>query len=97
MTPHGGGYEMKYPIDSFKMFLDKEGLNNFVVKTNPKSGQSLTLRAQSFKDIRDHIVYRRKLPLMKEVFKYDLAEHVYDLKPLKQIYPPVSETVYGIF
>lgn len=96
IAPHGGGYELKYPIETFKMLLDKEGLNTFTIHAKPKINQDLILTSHSFKQIREHIVYRRKLPLMKEIFKAELVEHICDLKPLKQIYPPIRDQIYGI-
>ncbi len=96
ISPHGGGYELKYPIKSFNMVLNKEGLETFTIHAKPKNNQNLILTAHSFKELREHIVYRRKLPLMKEIFKAELVEHKYDLKPLKQIHPRPREHIYGI-
>ncbi|MFW9930164.1 MAG: hypothetical protein ACFFD1_12285 [Candidatus Thorarchaeota archaeon] len=90
-TPHGGGYEMKYPINEFIINLDKTGIKNFDITFGKNIKEpKLQFTAKSFREIRENITYRRKLAIMKEVFKADLAEHVYDLSPNKQIYPLVT-------
>ncbi len=89
-TPHGGGYEFKYPIKKFVMFLNEQGLDHFSVELKKPKEPSIKLIASYFKPIREYMTYRRKLPVMKEVFKAELTEHIYDLNPFMQLHPKVS-------
>ncbi len=90
MTPHGSGYEFKYPVKGCTINLDKNGLTDFSIKLQISEENIIQVNATYFKKIRNFMTYRRKLPIMKEVFYADLGEPVYDLKPLIQIHPKES-------
>ncbi|NPD90068.1 MAG: hypothetical protein HGN29_15245 [Asgard group archaeon] len=90
ITPHGSGYEFKYPISGCSFKLDKNGLRDFSISLKRPSGNIEQVNATYFKEIRNFMSYRRKLPIMKEVFLANLGEPVFDLKPLIQIHPKVS-------
>ncbi|MHA1304526.1 MAG: hypothetical protein ACTSQE_10135 [Candidatus Heimdallarchaeaceae archaeon] len=89
-TPHGGGYEFKYPVKEFVINLNAKGLHNFSVRLKKPTEPSIKLISSYFKPIREYMVYRRKMPIMKEVFRADLGDHIYDLVPLMQLHPKVS-------
>jgi hypothetical protein len=89
-SPHGGGYEFKLPVKSFTLHLDDKGIRNFDIQF-ARNGKVLDrIKASYFREVKEYMCFRRKLPLMREVFNADLIEHVYDLEPLMQIYPLVS-------
>jgi len=90
MTPHGSGYEFKYPIKSCSYKLDNNGITDFSISLKLPDGKIKQISATYFKQLRDFMVYRRKISIMKEVFLADLAEPIYDLKPLIQIHPRKS-------
>ena len=94
ITPHGGGYEFLHQITSFKLYLDNNGIAKFNLKFKPQyipaKDLNFMLEATYFREIREYITFRRKTPLMKEVHRADLIKHIYDFKPLKQIYPLIS-------
>ncbi|MHA1954181.1 MAG: hypothetical protein ACW96U_09585 [Candidatus Heimdallarchaeaceae archaeon] len=90
MTPHGSGYEFKYPISTCSFKLDKSGFRDFSISLQLPSSNIEQISATNFKEIRNFMTYRRKLPIMKEVFLADLGEPVSDLKPLIQIHPKES-------
>ncbi len=93
-SPHGGGYEFRYPVEKFSIKLSKNGIKNFEIELKLRNTQNKKLKANYFRQIKEYFSFRRKLPMMREVFKADLVEHIYDLEPLMQIYPLVS-TVGG--
>ena len=90
MTPHGSGYEFKYPVKGCSINLDKTGLTDFTIKLQISEDSTIKASATYFKKIRNFMTYRRKLPIMKEVFYANLGEPIYDLKPLIQIHPRES-------
>jgi hypothetical protein len=90
MTPHGSGYEFKHPIRGCSINLDKNGLTDFSIQLQIDRNNIKEINATYFKKIRNYMTYRRKLPIMKEVFLADLGEPIYDLKPLIQIHPRES-------
>ncbi|MHA2090819.1 MAG: hypothetical protein ACW98K_08160 [Candidatus Kariarchaeaceae archaeon] len=84
MTPHGGGYEFRFPVKQLDIRLGHEGIHDF----------SLDLRAQDglmsftyFREIREWMTFRRRAPIMREVDRADLAEIVFEMPNLMQIYP----------
>jgi hypothetical protein len=91
-TPHGAGYEFRFAVQNFKITLNNSGIShlNVTLKTNNATNEKKTLTFNSFRDIRDYMTYRRKLTIMKKIFRADLIYHVNDLLPVKQIYPLVS-------
>ena len=89
-SPHGGGYELRYPVNSFSINLGKKGIKNFKIELETPPGANKNIKATYFREIKEYMSFRRKLPLMREVFRADLVEHIYDLEPLMQIYPLVS-------
>ncbi len=91
-TPHGAGYEFKKDVLNFKIFLNSEGISHInldLLNTNVNSNV-LSLTFNSFRNIREHMTYRRKFSVLKEIFKADLIDHKFDLWPQKAIYPLVS-------
>ena len=90
MTPHGSGYEFKFPVVACEINLSKDGINEFSIELQISPNKTEKAQATYFKQIRNFMVYRRKLPIMKEVFLADLGEPIFDLKPLIQIHPKVS-------
>jgi hypothetical protein len=90
LTPHGSGYEFKYPISNCSFKLDKNGLADFTIDLILPDSRIERITATYFKQIRNFMTYRRKLPIMKEIFLADLGETVSDLKPLIQIHPRES-------
>jgi hypothetical protein len=90
VTPHGGGYELRYPFKSFSVNLDKEGIRYFELNLKDDNGINIKLEGKNFREIREYITFRRKLSIMANVFKADMVEHIFDLQPNKQIYPLVS-------
>ena len=82
ITPHGGGYELRFPFDSLRINLDSQGIESFDM-----SFLNQNLHFANFREIRQWITYRRKLGIMYQILKYDLADHIYDLPPLMQVYP----------
>ena len=88
--PHGGGYEFKVPIEGFEMFLSPEGIESLKVHTLTPKGKKKEFSANYFREIREILSFRRKLPLMREVYRAGLAEPIFDLTPLMQVYPLVS-------
>lgn len=84
MTPHGGGYEFRQPLKSLNIQLDNEGISQFRIQfTHSKEIEIFS----GFREIRDHMTYRRRTPIMQKVNFANLAEIVYELPPLMQIYP----------
>ena len=84
MTPHGGGYEFRHAIKSFEIRLGPEGIHDFNISMNKTNGN---MSFTYFREIRDHMTYRRRAQVMKEVYKANLAEIVYEMPGLMQIYP----------
>ncbi|MCE7737191.1 MAG: hypothetical protein GPJ54_20050 [Candidatus Heimdallarchaeota archaeon] len=84
MTPHGGGYEFRQPLNSLDVHLDKEGISKFQIKFK-NTNKHVTF--SSYREIRDHMTYRRRTPIMERVNFANLAEIVFELPPLMQIYP----------
>ena len=89
-TPHGGGYEIRYPVTKFILNLDKNGIKNFELTVKEKNDKEKRMKATFLREIKEYVSFRRKLPLMREVFRADLVEHIFDLEPLMQICPLVS-------
>ncbi|MHA2097470.1 MAG: hypothetical protein ACW99A_02180 [Candidatus Kariarchaeaceae archaeon] len=84
ITPHGGGYEFRQPLDSLEIQLGHEGIDLFKIKfKNSTENHDFTY----FREIRDHMTYRRRAPVMRKVSFADLAKIEYELPPLMQIYP----------
>lgn len=84
ITPHGGGYEFKNPISRVTINLDHEGIQNFNLKFDNDQRE---ISYAYHREIREHMTYRRKAPVLDKIFKANLAEIVYELPPLLQIYP----------
>ncbi len=89
-SPHGGGYELRYPVNMFSINLGKRGIKNLRIELKTPPGANKNIKATYFREIKEYMSFRRKLPLMREVFRADLVNHIYDLEPLMQIYPLVS-------
>ncbi len=89
-SPHGGGYEFRYPVEKFTIHLNRNGISDLEVQLKPKEKPKIQERVTYFRELKEHMCFRRKLPLMREVFRADLIKHIYDLEPLIQIYPLVS-------
>ena len=88
LTPHGGGYEFRQPVRSLKINLNQEGIKSFdLTLDTPDLNNMGPYKFEYFKQIRDLMTYRRKFPVMKEIFKAELANMVYELPSLMQIYP----------
>ena len=84
MTPHGGGYEFRQPLKSLEVCLDNEGISKFqILFKNTNEPQTFS----GFREIRDYMTYRRRAPIMQKVNGANLAEIIYELPPLMQIYP----------
>lgn len=84
MTPHGSGYEFRYPVDNFHVILDKEGIQYMGVQFKNDNKSHIF---EHFKQIRKFMTYRRRATIMREVYRADLAEIVYEMPGIKQIYP----------
>ena len=84
ITPHGGGYEFRYPVKHININLDNEGIKNFNLQFE-NIPREITYAYH--REIREHMSYRRKAPVLDKIFKANLAEIVYELPPLMQIYP----------
>ncbi|MDH5404273.1 MAG: hypothetical protein OEZ01_02510 [Candidatus Heimdallarchaeota archaeon] len=83
-VPHGGGYEFRHPVKSMEIRLGPEGIHDFNLHLNiPDGNMSFTY----FREIREWMTYRRKTPIIREIARADLAEIVYDLPGLMQVYP----------
>lgn len=89
-SPHGGGYEFLYPVEKFNIHLSKNGIYSFDAELKPAKKPKIQEKVTYFRELKEHMCFRRKLPLMREVFRADLIKHIYDLEPLMQIYPLVS-------
>ncbi|OLS18839.1 MAG: hypothetical protein HeimC2_43720 [Candidatus Heimdallarchaeota archaeon LC_2] len=84
ITPHGGGYEFIQPLDSLEINLDKNGINYFELKfRNSSENHKFTY----FREIRNYMTFRRRQPIMNMVHQANMAEIVYELPGLMQIYP----------
>ena len=88
-TPHGAGYEFKKDLEDFRIHLNHEGISHVDATLSGSNGK-IPLTFNSFRTIREHMTYRRKFSVLKEIYKADLIHHVYDLWPEKAIYPLVS-------
>ena len=86
LVPHGAGYEYKEKIKKIGITLNKEGIENIMMEFF----NTETVTVPNMRGIRDKITYRRKTPIMKQVAKFDLAEHILDLPYFYQIYPVKS-------
>ena len=86
-TPHGGGYEFRYPINSVDIQLNHEGIGEFTIELED---QRQKMSFNYFREIREWMTYRRKSAIITEMAKAGLAEIKYDLSSLMQIYPLVS-------
>jgi hypothetical protein len=89
-SPHGGGYEFLYPVKKFTLHLDKKGICFLEAELKPEKKPTIQEKVTYFRELKEYMCFRRKLPLMREVFRADLIKHIYDLEPLMQIYPLVS-------
>lgn len=94
-TPHGAGYEFKKDVKDFRIHLSQEGISHIDLElndVNKNTGEikALPLTFNSFRNIREHMTYRRKFQVLKEIYKADLIDHQFDLQPEKAIYPLVS-------
>lgn len=89
-SPHGGGYEFLYPVENFTIHLNNNGIGGLEIELQPEKKPKISEKVTYFRELKEHMCFRRKLPLMREVFRADLIEHIYDLEPLMQIYPLVS-------
>ncbi len=89
-SPHGGGYEFLYPVEKFTIHLDKRGIGYLEAELKPEKKPKIQKKVTYFRELKEYMCFRRKLPLMREVFRADLIKHIYDLEPLIQIYPLVS-------
>lgn len=87
VTPHGAGYEFRYPVKSLEIKLGPEGIMNFTLDLNATDAH---MSFTYFREIREWMTYRRRAPIMKEVDKANLAEIVYEMPSLMQIYPLTS-------
>ncbi|MHA2250062.1 MAG: hypothetical protein ACXAD7_06860 [Candidatus Kariarchaeaceae archaeon] len=84
LTPHGAGYEFRYPIKSVDIHLGPEGIFDFTLDLKaPDAHMSFTY----FREIREWMTYRRRAPIMREVDRADLAEIKFEMPSLMQIYP----------
>lgn len=86
-TPHGGGYEFKHPIEKMEIQLDSQGIAGFDVVLQ---GVEQEFNITHFKQMRHMMTFRRKLPVMRELFRADLADIVFEMPTLIQICPPKS-------
>ncbi len=84
--PHGSGYEFKNPVKDLEANLGPEGIHNFTIQIDGAERTTF----EYFREIRGHMTFRRKAQILKELFKADIAEIVYELPGLKQIYPLAS-------
>lgn len=80
--PHGSGYEFRNPIKDLEANLGPEGIHNFTIQSE---GEKTTF--EYFREIRHLMTFRRKAQILKEIFKAEIAEIVFELPGLKQIYP----------
>ncbi len=85
LTPHGGGYELRFPFDSLSIDVDSLGIRSFSMRFH---GRSLTFN--NFREIREWLTYRRKLGIMYRIFQFDLADHLFDLPAVMQVYPKTT-------
>ncbi len=83
IVPHGAGYEFKDKIHKIQIGLNKEGIEKITINF----ANTGTVSVPNMRSIRERITYRRKTPIMKQVAKFELAEHVFDLPYFYQIYP----------
>ncbi len=83
ITPHGGGYESRFPINYLKVNLDKNGIASFDMQLKDKHPMNFP----TFRHVREWLTYRRKWEIMRVVAKTDLADILFDLEPLMQVYP----------
>ncbi|MBY9001272.1 MAG: hypothetical protein KGD64_10180 [Candidatus Heimdallarchaeota archaeon] len=90
IIPHGAGYEFVKPIRNFSYALNKQGIENFTVEMERSGGIAIKETASSFREIRQYMSYKRKLPIMQKLFEADLGDHIHDLIPLIQIHPKRS-------
>lgn len=84
LTPHGAGYEFRFPIKSLKIQLGTEGISNFLLDLKAEDGR---MSFTYFREIREWLTFRRRAPVMREVDRADLAEIIYEMPGLMQIYP----------
>jgi len=89
-TPHGAGYEFRKNLDDFRIHLNHEGISHIDAVLSDGGVNKIPLTFNSFRTIREHMTYRRKFSVLKEIFKADLIDHKFDLWPQKAIYPLVS-------
>ncbi len=91
VVPHGGGYEFLDDVKFVKIFLNNEGIEKLKLKmVNPISKTRYIIEFQDFKATRKLLRYRRRAEIQKQVIRYQLAETIYHLYPLFQIYPPIE-------
>ncbi|MCY3414648.1 MAG: RtcB family protein [Candidatus Heimdallarchaeota archaeon] len=84
LTPHGGGYEFSHPVRNMEINLGPEGISGFNLELDvPNAIMSFAY----FREIREWMTYRNKKSIMDVVHHAQLADVVYELPPLMQIYP----------
>ncbi len=86
LTPHGGGYESRFPVKSLEITLDNKGIYSFTWQLKERPAMSFP----TFRHIREWLTYRRKWEIMRVVAKTDMAKVIFDLEPLFQVYPVQS-------
>lgn len=86
-TPHGSGYEFRYPIQQVEIRLSGEGIEEFYVRL---AHEDAKMAFTYFREVREWMAYRRKAPILQKMFEAELAEIVYEMPCLMQIYPLVS-------
>ncbi len=91
IVPHGGGYEFYDEVKSVKIVLNSKGVEKVKIKlSEPTTKKNYVIEFQDFKATRKLLRYRRRAEIMGQVLKYRLAEVIYHLYPLFQIYPPIE-------
>ncbi len=98
IVPHGGGYEFLDEVKSVKIILGSDGVKKVKIKLQEHSTRKKYLiEFHDFKATRNLLRYRRRAEIMGQVMKYRLAQVIYHLYPLFQIYPPMErQGVYMI-
>ncbi len=84
VTPHGAGYEFRHPVKSIDIRLGPEGIMEFQLDLKAKDAH---MSFTYFREIREWMTYRRRAPIMRQIDRADLAEIIYEMPLLMQIYP----------
>lgn len=91
IVPHGGGYEFNDAVRSVKIVLNNKGVAKVKIKLKEAtSKKKYLIEFNDFKATRKLLRYRRRAEIMRQVLKYQLADVIYRLYPLFQIYPPIE-------